>query len=336
MAAVRASGLKFGITTLLAAVGVAIAGPGSTCDASKKANTCDAAAASSATIMTVANTTQDRAPAATKNIVETAQAAGTFNTLIAAARAAGLDTVLAGPGPLTVFAPTDEAFAKLPAGTVENLLKPENKSLLAEVLKYHVVAGSVKAADVVKLNGAETVGKQRVAIKVNSGKVMLNTKTTVVATDIMASNGVIHVIDSVLMPETKRIPEVAQNAGTFNTLLAAVTTAELASTLNSDGPFTVLAPNDEAFAKLPPGTVENLLRPESRDRLVALLTYHVIPGRVFSESVVKLTEAPTVNGKTLPIVVREGNVRIGRANVIATDINAANGVIHVIDTVLIP
>jgi transforming growth factor-beta-induced protein len=327
--------MKFGISALLAAVGVAFAGPGSACDASKTAKNCDGAQAS-ATIMTVANTQQARTPAATKNIVETAQAAGTFNTLIAAASAAGLDTVLAGPGPFTVFAPTDEAFAKLPAGTVENLLKPENKDLLASILKYHVVSGTVKAADVVKLKGAETVGKQRVSIAVQSGKVMLDKKTTVVTPDIMASNGVIHVIDSVLMPETKNIPEVAQKAGTFNTLLAAVTTAELASTLNGDGPFTVLAPNDEAFAKLPPGTVENLLRPESREQLVAILTYHVIPGRVFSESVVKLTEAPTVNGKTLPIVVREGTVRIGRANVIATDINAANGVIHVIDTVLIP
>lgn len=338
MVALRANGLKFGLPAILAAVGVAMAGPGTSCDSSSaKSGSCGDRSAS-ASIMTVANTAQDRAASAapTKNIVETAQSAGTFNTLIAAARAAGLDGVLAGPGPLTVFAPTDEAFSKLPAGTVENLLKPENKNTLAEVLKYHVVSGSVKAADVVKLKGAETVGKQRVSIMVEGGKVKLDKKTTVVATDIMATNGVIHVIDSVLMPETKNIPEVAQKAGTFNTLLAAVTTAELASTLNSEGPFTVLAPTDEAFAKLPPGTVENLLRPESREQLVAVLTYHVIPGRVFSESVVNLNEAPTVNGKPLPVVVREGNVRIGRANVVAKDINAANGVIHVIDTVLIP
>lgn len=136
-----------------------------------------------------------------KDIVDTAVGAGMFNTLVAAVKAAGLVETLKGDGPFTVFAPTDEAFAKLPAGTIENLLKPENKDLLVKILTYHVVAGKVTAADVVKLKSAKTVQGQNIAIKVKKGNVMLNKTTKVVKTDIMTSNGVIHVIDSVIMPK---------------------------------------------------------------------------------------------------------------------------------------
>ncbi len=135
------------------------------------------------------------------DIVDTAVSAGMFNTLVAAVKAAGLVETLKGDGPFTVFAPTDEAFAKLPAGTVENLLKPENKDLLVKILTYHVVSGKVMAADVVKLKSAKTVQGQLVKIKVKKGGVTLNKTTKVVKTDIMTSNGVIHVIDSVLMPK---------------------------------------------------------------------------------------------------------------------------------------
>jgi len=135
-----------------------------------------------------------------KDIVDTAVAAGSFGTLAAALKAAGLVETLKGKGPFTVFAPTDAAFAKLPAGTVENLLKPENKAQLTKILTYHVVAGSVKAADVVKLNEAKTVQGQSVKIMVKDGKVSVD-GATVTATDIAASNGVIHVIDTVMMPK---------------------------------------------------------------------------------------------------------------------------------------
>lgn len=136
-----------------------------------------------------------------KDIVDTAVAAGKFNTLVAAVKAAGLVDTLKGKGPFTVFAPTDEAFAKLPAGTVEELLKPENKKKLTDILTYHVVAGKVMAADV-KTMEAKTVQGSSAAIKVADGKVTID-KATVVKTDIEASNGVIHVIDAVIMPAAK-------------------------------------------------------------------------------------------------------------------------------------
>lgn len=145
--------------------------------------------------------------ASDKDIVDTAVAAGSFKTLVAAVQAAGLVDTLKGPGPFTVFAPTDEAFARLPAGTVESLLKPENKDKLVAILTYHVVAGKVLAADVVKLNGqsARTVQGAAAPIKVDGGTVFVGS-AKVLKTDIEATNGVIHVIDTVLMPPAARAP----------------------------------------------------------------------------------------------------------------------------------
>jgi uncharacterized surface protein with fasciclin (FAS1) repeats len=135
-----------------------------------------------------------------KDIVDTAVAAGDFKTLAAALQAAGLVDTLKGAGPFTVFAPTDEAFAKLPAGTVEDLLKPENKQKLVSILTYHVVAGDVMAKDVVKLSEAKTLNGKELKIMVEGGKVMVDS-ANVTKTDIQCSNGVIHVIDSVLIPQ---------------------------------------------------------------------------------------------------------------------------------------
>ena len=140
------------------------------------------------------------APAPRSDIVDTAVAAGSFKTLAAALEAAGLVDALKGPGPFTVFAPTDQAFSKLPPGTVEDLLKPENKQKLQSILEYHVVAGDVMASDVVKLNSAKTLDGQSVIIRVKGEKVMVN-DATVTQADIQCSNGVIHVIDTVLHPQ---------------------------------------------------------------------------------------------------------------------------------------
>ena len=135
-----------------------------------------------------------------KDIVDTAIKAGSFKTLVAAVQAAGLVDTLKGAGPFTVFAPTDEAFAKLPAGTVENLLKPENIEQLQAILTYHVVPGKVMAADAMKLSSAKSVQGSDITIALMDGKVMLNGAATVTATDIESSNGIIHVIDSVILP----------------------------------------------------------------------------------------------------------------------------------------
>lgn len=268
------------------------------------------------------------------DIVATAVAAGNFKTLAAALKAAGLIEALQGPGPFTVFAPTDEAFARLPAGTVETLLKPENKDRLVSILKYHVVPARVLAKDV-KAGPVVTLEGQRFDITASGGKVMVD-QATVTATDVMAKNGVIHVIDRVILPSDKTIVATAVEAGSFTTLAKLLQAADLVGALEGKGPFTVFAPTDEAFAKLPKETLDSLMRPENRAKLTSILTYHVIEGRVFSDAAAKGAKAKTLNGQELTTRSEGKTVMVGGAKVISADIDAVNGVIHVIDTVLMP
>jgi len=276
------------------------------------------------------------AVAQTKDIVDTAVGAGSFKTLAAALQAAGLVDALKGKGPFTVFAPTDEAFAKLPAGTVETLLKPENKGKLTGVLTYHVVSGKVPAADVVKLTGAKTLNGQLVDIAVKDGVVSVD-QAKVVKTDIACSNGVIHVIDAVILPASDDLAATAVKAGKFNTLVAAAKAAGLVGALtDAENPVTVFAPTDEAFAKLPAGTVETLLKPENKEKLASILKYHVVGGRVYSPDAVKAGKATTLQGSDVTIATDAAGATVDGARILATDIDASNGVIHVIDAVILP
>ncbi len=270
-----------------------------------------------------------------KDIVDTAVGAGSFTTLAAALGAADLVETLKGDGPFTVFAPTDAAFEKLPQGTVESLLKPENKQQLVDILTYHVVSGNVPASKVVKLSGAKTVNGQQVEIKVNGGKVTVD-GATVVQTDIACSNGVIHVIDSVILPAADDIPTTATKAGSFKTLVAAVKAAGLAEVLSGSGPFTVFAPTDEAFEKLPAGTVESLLKPENKAKLAEILKYHVVAGRVYSSDALAAGKAKTLQGGSVNVAVQGDVAKVNDAKLLTTDLDASNGVIHVIDAVILP
>jgi transforming growth factor-beta-induced protein len=266
-------------------------------------------------------------------IVDVAAADGRFKTIVTALKAANLVKTLSSPGPFTVFAPTDAAFAKLPAGTVATLLMPKNLDKLQEILTYHVVAGKVMAADVVKLSFASTVAGLSVSIRVENGKVFIN-DAQVIITDIVASNGVIHVIDTVLLPPT--IYNLLGASKKFNTLAGAVNAAGLDGVLSGPGPFTVFAPTDAAFAKLPAGTVANLLKPENVSQLRDILMYHVVGGKVMTADV--SSAATLFKGKNVTIRIENGSVFIviNDAQVTITDIVCSNGVIHVIDTVLLP
>ncbi|HWL50121.1 MAG TPA: fasciclin domain-containing protein [Acidimicrobiia bacterium] len=272
------------------------------------------------------------------DIVDVATEAGSFSTLLTAVEAAGLVETLQGDGPFTVFAPTDEAFAALPEGTLDSLLA--DTEALSQVLLYHVVGGEVMASDVVELDSATTAQGEDIAITVAGDSVKVN-EANVVSTDIPASNGVIHVIDQVILPPSMSeaaamgdIVETAQAADGFNTLITAVETAGLVETLKGEGPFTVFAPTDEAFASLDEGTLDALLAdPEA---LSQVLLYHVVPGQVTADQVVELESAETVEGGSVAIRVEEGQVFINDAQVIATDVVTSNGVIHVIDKVIVP
>lgn len=291
-------------------------------------------------------------PAGTdNNIVEIAVEDGRFTTLVAALQAAELDDDLQGDGPFTVFAPTDDAFAALPVGTVDALLQPANKAALIDILTYHVFSGDVRAADAIALAGASVAMLNGVDMSIDedNGSVVLNMggnrEATVIVTDIVASNGVIHVIDAVLDPEDGRqdIVETAAANGNFTTLVAALQAAELDDDLSGAGPFTVFAPTDAAFDTLPAGTVDTLLQPANKALLIDILTYHVFAGRVLAADAIALdgSSATMLNGGDMTIDVVGGSVVLNlggnrQATVTITDIVASNGVIHVIDTVLDP
>jgi uncharacterized surface protein with fasciclin (FAS1) repeats len=269
------------------------------------------------------------------DIVDVAAGAGTFNTLLAAAEAAGLVDALKSDGPLTVFAPTDEAFAALGEEKIAELLKPENKALLASILTYHVAPGKLKAKKVVAANAIETLNGQRIDITLSDDGAFVD-GAKILKTDIKASNGVIHVIDTVILPSSENIVATAVEAGSFNTLAAALQAAGLVEALQGEGPFTVFAPTDEAFAALPEGTVETLLQPENKDQLAAVLKYHVVAGRVFSDAAAAGATVETLQGQTVTTRSDDGRVFVNDAQVVAADIDTSNGVIHVINKVILP
>ncbi|MBC7647353.1 MAG: fasciclin domain-containing protein, partial [Pseudopedobacter sp.] len=273
--------------------------------------------------LSIALTLSVPALAQTQSIVDIAVGNPDFSTLVTALQAAGLVETLQGAGPFTVFAPTNAAFAKVDPATLAALLN--DKAALTRVLTYHVVAGKVLAADVVKLTSAKTVEGSDVNIAVMGSMVMLNGSTTVTATDIQASNGVIHVIDSVLLPPYLIIAAAATPAAPpasgsavdavladpqFSTLAAALTAADLVETLKGAGPFTIFAPTNDAFAKLGEARIARLLA--NKEQLTKYLTYHVLSGKVLSSDIVgqNIRTAPTVAGGNVNIRVSNGKVII--------------------------
>ncbi|MEJ5248618.1 MAG: fasciclin domain-containing protein [Caldilinea sp.] len=291
------------------------------------------------------------------DIVDTAVAAGDFNTLVTAVQLAGLVEALKGEGPFTVFAPTDEAFAKLPPDVLQAALD-DPEGLLTQVLLYHVVAGKVMSSDLSDGLEVATLQGESVKFTLSDGAAMVN-DANIIAADIEASNGVIHVIDTVILPpsivaaaaaaeeaaepvatpapaeELADIVDTAVAAGSFNTLVAAVQAAGLVDALRGPGPFTVFAPTDDAFAKLPAGTIDALLADPTGD-LTQILLYHVVPGKVMSTDLSDGLEATTLQGGAVVFTLADGAARVNDANIIAADIEASNGVIHVIDSVILP
>jgi uncharacterized surface protein with fasciclin (FAS1) repeats len=280
------------------------------------------------------------------DIVETARAAGDFDILIAALEAAGLDDDLKGPGPFTVFAPTDEAFEALPDGVLDALLG--DIPTLERVLKYHVASGLQPASELAKLDGEslETIGGELVWVDVDGQSIYLNESTPtdplIIISDIKTSNGIIHVIDGVMVPQD--IVETASASGDFDALVAAVTAAGLADALSApSGPFTVFAPTGEAFEALPDGVLDDLLG--DIPALTDVLLYHVLSGTYDLTAVASWdggTTPATLNGATIEVDVHDdGWIFLNERTpddplIILADIKTSNGIIHVIDGVLIP
>lgn len=260
-----------------------------------------------------------------------------FSTLRAALEAAELtDALAAKDANLTVFAPTNAAFAKLGDRELQRLLMPENKAELQKILLYHVAPSRLDAATISRRAGVATLDGQRIDVDLVGGAVLLDGAQRLRSVDLAASNGIVHTIDTVLVPEAKNVVELAVGAGSFNTLVAAATAAGLADVLQGEGPFTVLAPTDAAFEALGEETINALLQPEAKDQLQRILLNHVIPGRVYADQAVGAATADTLARTSLSFRIEEGGLTVGGAKVLANDIEASNGVVHVIDRVLIP
>merc|ERR1712177_61544 len=266
-------------------------------------------------------------------------------TLIDLVTEAGLGDTLAGEGPFTIFAPTNDAFAKLPASLV-NTLKGDTE-LLKQVLLIHVVAGNVKSGDITNDIVVKAVGGQdlraNIYLKSNyyDGFVTVN-GARVTHPDLIADNGVIHFVSDVLYPFTpeKTIAEVASSDPRFSTLVDVLTKADLAAVLSTPGPFTVFAPTNDAFAKVPAATLDSLL--SDNGALTKVLLRHVVPGTVFSKGIYWNTHNTAGGDKIATQVYRGGKVKVlsssdgvkKSANVIVADVKASNGVIHAIDNVI--
>ena len=293
-----------------------------------------------------------------------------LTTLVAAVKAAGLVDTLNGPGPFTIFAPANSAFAKLPAGTVDTLVKPENKATLSSILTYHVIAGKkLSSNDLVKTKTFTTVEGEKLSVSKKGSTLTVNGTSKIVLADVQVANGTVFIIDSLLMPANPAagtpvateadaaavgVPATgsgslkgmaadpaataASNNPALTTLVAAVKAAGLVDTLNGPGPFTIFAPINSAFAKLPAGTVDTLVKPENKDKLTSILTYHVIAGKKLSSAdLAKMTSLETVNGAKMNIAVSGKTITInGSTKVVLADVQVANGTVFLIDSVLSP
>ena len=278
------------------------------------------------------------------SIAEIAASDENFSTLVTALDAAGLVETLAGEGAFTVFAPTNAAFEAL-GDALNDVLA--DSDLLTQVLLYHVVDGKVMSPDALALAGSEveTLSGDKITLSIEGESLYIN-DAMVTAVDIEASNGVIHVIDAVLLPPADdmgtgmndapgTIVDIAVADERFTTLVTALQQAELVETLAGEGDFTVFAPTNDAFAALG-DTLDAVLA--DNDLLTKVLLYHVLSGSVFSETALTLDgqEVETLSGDKFAVSVMDGNLYINDAMVIIADIEASNGVIHVIDAVLVP
>ena len=302
------------------AAGASSAGKGGSSAAGSSGSA--AGAAGSAGMMAMAG--MGGSAAEPMDIVDTAVAAGSFEQLAAALTKAKLVDALKGDGPFTVFAPSDDAFdafEKANPGVLAGLSVDQ----LTAVLTYHVVAGKVLAKDLVDEGSAVTLGGSPVLFDLTGGAKVGGAK--VVTADIAASNGVIHVIDAIILPPEKDIVETAVAAGSFTKLAEALTAAGLVDTLKGKGPFTVFAPTDAAFAALP--------AVPTGDALKSVLLYHVVQGDV-SSGELKAGEVATMSGDNKLTVALGADVKIDDAKVTMANIVTKNGIIHVIDTVLVP
>jgi uncharacterized surface protein with fasciclin (FAS1) repeats len=293
----------------------------------------------------------------TQNIVELAESNKDLSTLVSALVAADLTDALSRHSfsGHTVLAPTNEAFDALPAGVLDDLMKPENKTQLTELLLQHVIPGTILKKHFLSRNRFTTEAKTVLVSQVTSaGDILVapgsahNVFSKITSADNRATNGVVHIIDRVLVPTPQppkpNLVQLCESTPNLKILTAALVAADLTDTLSdASKKFTVFAPTDDAFNALPAGVLDNLMKPENKEELADILTYHVLPEQVKSTDLNSFQAVTTVEGKPLHVTKWGDKVEVGPSllstdlkNVIAADNLATNGVAHIIDGVLLP
>ncbi len=286
------------------------------------------------TMLTVAAVQASGHPKA--NLVQVLQSDGRFTTLLAALDAAGLTSTVATGGTFTVFAPTDAAFAALPPGTVASLIT--NKPALTKVLLYHVLGGREDLADLLATNTPVTLEGDPLIVVRDGHQVTVDGREVIQANR-RAANGLIQVIDGVLLPpvpsiQIKSIVDVLELDGRFTTLLTALELTGLKNTVATGGVFTLFAPTDDAFNALPPGTVASLVT--NIPALTGILLYHVVPGSVRTYQLLEEGAVTTVEGSVVSVRLRDWSIYLNNARIANGNVQAPNGLIDVIDHVLLP
>ncbi len=288
--------------------------------------------------------------AAEQSIAEIAINTDDLSTLVSLVSAAGLVETLDTGGPFTVFAPTNEAFAQLPEEVVNVVVG--NPDILTAILTYHVVGDKLLATDVLSVSSIGTLQGESLSVSLQNGDAFVD-DSQIIATDIKANNGVVHLIDTVLVPQaaveaiaaalthdeptsgdSASIVGIASATDDLSTLVSLVSSAGLAETLDTGGPFTVFAPTNSAFGKLPERAVNIIV--SNPDILSSVLTYHVVGDELFAEDVLAQRRIDTLQGESLMVRTFAGEPYVNFSKIVATDIEASNGVVHLIDNVLVP
>jgi transforming growth factor-beta-induced protein len=271
-----------------------------------------------------------------RSLAETLSESPQLSILTRAIQETDLLQTLEKEGPFTLFAPSDAAFAKLPDGALEELLQEGNEDVLASILKYHIISGKVASSELTDGQVAATLQGENFVISTSDG---VKVNGALVATpDIAAGNGMIHIIDEVLLPlsmQPKNIAQLVLANENLSYLASALQSADLIGTLSQDGTFTMFAPTDDAFEALPEGMLIDLLKPENKETLGSLLGYHVIGSKLMAEDLQNDQSIITVQGESMTVNLKEG-VKVNDAVITGSNIEASNGVMHLVNQVILP
>jgi uncharacterized surface protein with fasciclin (FAS1) repeats len=269
-----------------------------------------------------------------KSIVEALRSSKGLRSFAKLVDAAGMATVLEAEGPFTVLVPTEAAFANLGEGAFDRLVEQQDRDRLRTIVSNHILRGGLGAADLADRSGVRSLADRRLAVEHKFGVLTVG-RAAIKAANIPATNGIIHTISGVLQPVESDLMTVAGKVGPYATLIELIESAGLRDSLAGKGPYSLFAPTNRAFERLPAGTLDRLRDPAHRKELIELLRRHIVPGRIYAEDALRAGRLTNLNGEVLSFRLMDGRETLAGAHVYETNVDAGNGVLHAIDRVLV-